>query len=42
VLLIQLQNISKNFMLQKQADIEAMNATNFEYENDDQNNQTTH
>ncbi|XP_060854766.1 uncharacterized protein LOC132932413 [Rhopalosiphum padi] len=37
-----LQNISKNFMLQKQADIEAMNATNFEYENDDQNNQTTH
>ncbi|KAF0760001.1 Uncharacterized protein FWK35_00018006, partial [Aphis craccivora] len=30
-----LQNIAKNYMIQKQADIEAMNNTNLEYENDD-------
>ncbi|CAH1725719.1 unnamed protein product [Aphis gossypii] len=30
-----LQDIAKNYMIQKQADIEAMNNTNLEYENDD-------
>ncbi|XP_050056454.1 uncharacterized protein LOC126549949 isoform X3 [Aphis gossypii] len=30
-----LQDVAKNYMIQKQADIEAMNNTNLEYENDD-------
>jgi len=31
--------MSKNYMIQKQADIEAMDRANAEYEDDDQNNQ---
>lgn len=34
--------MAKNYVAQKQVEIEAMNSTNAEYEDYDKNNQSTH